>query len=185
MTVCCRILFFLNTNIDNVGLCRLSVSIYLTPLGNWFFSFCWQSGLFFAHYPQSVNPIQTLPYVQARMLFFLNKNSDNVRPCRLSVGIYLSLLGNCFFVLLVVRSVFRPLSQVSYFIQTLLQLIRQLRIKVVSKWHRPRHRPLTKLQNAKYKSQMESIGNEKQEMDNVIWLRQMRKTGKRSTSSQG
>ena len=97
MTVCCRILFFLNTNIDNVGLCRLSVSIYLTPLGNWFFSFCWQSGLFFAHYHQSVNPIQTLLYVQARMLFFLNKNSDNVRPCRLSVGIYFSLLGNFFF----------------------------------------------------------------------------------------
>ena len=124
MAVCCRILFFLNTNIDNVGLCRLSVSIYLTPLGNWFFSFCWQSGLFFAHYHQSVNPIQTLLYVQARMLFFLNKNSDNVRPCRLSVGIYFSLLGNCFFVLLVVRSIFRHYHQSVNLIQTLLQLIR-------------------------------------------------------------
>ena len=28
--------FFLNTNINNVGLCRLSVSIYLSPIGNFF-----------------------------------------------------------------------------------------------------------------------------------------------------
>ena len=61
MAVCSRMLFFLNTNINNVGLYQLSVSIYLSLIGN-FFCVLLVVSYIFRLCRKSINPIQTLLY---------------------------------------------------------------------------------------------------------------------------
>ena len=61
MAVCSRMLFFLNTNINNVGLYQLSVSIYMSLIGN-FFCVLSVVSYIFRLCRKSINPIQTLLY---------------------------------------------------------------------------------------------------------------------------
>ena len=101
---------FLTTNINNFGLCRLSVSIYLSPIGN-FFSILLVVSYIFRLCRKSINLIQTFLTPRLECSSLWKKKVILFRLCRLSV-IYLSAFGYCFFVLLVVKSISRPLSLV-------------------------------------------------------------------------
>ena len=103
---------FLTTNINNFGLCRLSVSIYLSPIGNFFFSILLVVSYIFRLCRKSINLIQTFLTPRLECSSLWKKKVILFRLCRLSV-IYLSAFGYCFFVLLVVKSISRPLSLVS------------------------------------------------------------------------